>query len=478
MSGVAVAQGKPEPEGSVLRFEPRHSALALFTEHAPEVVLAGPAGTGKTRANLELLHLRAVKYPGSRHLMLRKTFASLKGSAMVTFDEHVRPQLDGVVFHGDTAKRPPHYAYPADEQGRVSVIVVGGLDKPMKVMSSEYDTIYVPEATELIEAEWEALNTRLRAGGMPYQQIHADVNPDSSTHWMKQRAQAGRLLMLESRHEDNPRLWDGQAWTAEGQRYIGLLDALTGVRLLRLRYGVWAAAEGMVYQDSWDRARNVVDRGTICARGSDLNGDCGVPRTWPRYLSVDFGYTHPFVMQWWAEDNDGRFYRYREVYMSHRLVEDHAREALRIMGYELVGGRPRAKSERSDPLPYAVYCDHDAEDRFTLERHMGLLTQPAYKAVSDGIQAVAARLRPAGDDRPRLVLLRDSLVERDVLLAEAKQPTCTEDEIEGYVWNLGGGRSRGEEPVKEHDHGADAMRYLVATRDRVPSGVSYGPKLF
>lgn len=436
------------------------AAWDVFDYEGPEVVISGPAGTGKSRACLEKLNYIAENWPGCRLLMVRKTRRSLTESGMVTLRDKVLLPGQRVGWHSQDQQ----WRYPNG-----AILAVAGLDKPQKVMSSEWDFIYVQEATELSEWDWEALSSRLRNGKGPYHQLLGDCNPDSPTHWLKQRADVGRTLMLESRHEDNPTITPD---------YLARLDALTGVRLLRLRYGMWAAAEGMVYQDSWDRARNVVDRSTVCARGSDLYGDCGVPRMWPRYLSVDFGYTHPFVLQWWAEDHDGRFYRYREMYMSHRLVEDHAREALKWMGYELVGGRPKAKSERNDPLPYAVYCDHDAEDRFTLERHMGLLTQPAYKAVSDGIQAVAARLRPAGDERPRLVLLRDSLVERDVLLAEAKQSTCTEDEIEGYVWNLGGGRNRGEEPVKEHDHGADAMRYLVATRDRVPSGVSYGPKLF
>jgi predicted transcriptional regulator len=40
---------------------------------------------------------------------------------------------------------------------------------------------------------------------------------------------------------------------------------------------------------------------------------------------VDFGYTNPFVMQWWAEDPDGRLYLYREIYRTRRLVEDHAK---------------------------------------------------------------------------------------------------------------------------------------------------------
>jgi len=37
--------------------------------------------------------------------------------------------------------------------------LVGGLDDPQKVMSSEYDLIYCHEATELAENEWETLAT-------------------------------------------------------------------------------------------------------------------------------------------------------------------------------------------------------------------------------------------------------------------------------------------------------------------------------
>jgi phage terminase large subunit len=108
-----------------------------------------------------------------------------------------------------------------------------------------------------------------------------------------------------------------------------------------------------------------------------------------------------------------------------------------------------------------------------LERHLGLYTTPAKKTVSDGIQAVASRLRPAGDGKPRLVVFRDCLVERDRDLAEKKQPTELADEPEVYVWDTRQGMKRGEQPVKENDHALDCARYLCASLDLVPSNVSY-----
>ncbi len=44
----------------------RGAAKALFRCHAPEVLIEGPAGTGKTRAVLEKINQLCEKYPGTR----------------------------------------------------------------------------------------------------------------------------------------------------------------------------------------------------------------------------------------------------------------------------------------------------------------------------------------------------------------------------------------------------------------------------
>ena len=59
------------------------------------------------------------------------------------------------------------------------------------------------EATELNEDEWEHLTTRLRGSAMAHRQILTCCNPAGANHWLKRRAEAGRLQLIESRHEDN-----------------------------------------------------------------------------------------------------------------------------------------------------------------------------------------------------------------------------------------------------------------------------------
>jgi PBSX family phage terminase large subunit len=432
----------PARDALRVSYTPRGSAREIFSMRDPELVLSGPAGTGKSRALLEKVHLACLKHPNLRALMVRKTRRSLTESGMVTYTQKVLHPADGVLWRSSDQQ----YQY---RNG--AIFAVGGLDKPAKIMSSEWDMVYVQEALDLDEQDWEAITTRLRNGKNTYQQLLGDCNPGPPTHWIKQRADAGRMRMLESRHEDNPLLFDEQGnVTIEGARYLAILESLTGVRLARLRYGLWAAAEGTVYESSYDRAKNVIKRFPI-------------PEAWPRWMSLDFGYTHPFVAKWYAEDEDGRYYCYREIYMTRRLVEEHAKQVKQLSRWGQPGG---------DPLPRAIYADHDAEGREVFTKYTGLYTTPAHKAVAEGIQAMAVRLRPAGDGKPRLMYFEDCLVERDQELANAKKPTCTIEEFDSYVWDMRVGQKKGDVPVKEFDHGMDSDRYLCA-KDLQPGGVSY-----
>jgi phage terminase large subunit len=377
---------------------------------------------------LEKMHLAALKYPGMRGLLLRKTSTSLSASALVTWRRFVIPEAlaAGVVeFYGGSAQEPAQYRYTNG-----STIILGGMDKASKIMSTEYDLVYVQEAIELDEDDWEALTTRLRYGRMPYQQLLADTNPDTPYHWLKGRCDRGATTLLQSKHSDNPLLYsdDGKP-TAAGEVYLAKLQALTGVRYQRLYQGRWVAAEGVIYEH-FDPAVNVVSPFPI-------------PDDWTRWWTVDFGYSNPFVFQWWAEDPDGKLYLYRELYRTHRTVDQHAEDVTVF-----------AKTE---PLPRGVLCDHDAEDRATLENHLGVGTSPAVKKVLEGIDATQTRMR----DR-RLFIFRDCRVYRDPLLDEQHKPTCTAEEVPGYVW---ADRRIKEQPLKENDHGCDAMRYMVAERD-------------
>jgi phage terminase large subunit len=286
------------------------------------------------------------------------------------------------------------------------------------------DIAWMEEAAEFTRADFDELLARMRGTAAPWRQIVLSTNPDADTHWInRDLIIGGQAKVFYSSAKDNP---------TNPADYLATLDKLTGVRRDRLRDGKWVAAEGLVW-DNYDPAIHLIDRFPI-------------PAEWRRVRSVDFGYTNPFVCQWWAIDPDGRLYRYREIYRSQRIVEDHAKRIVELSKGEVIE---------------ATVADHDAEDRATLQRH-GIPTSPARKEISTGVQAVEQRLRVQGDGKPRLYLLRDSLVDRDKALETAHLPTCMEEEILAYVWpKAADGKPIKEQPVKMNDHGCDAMRYLV-----------------
>lgn len=426
---------KPPPPTKKIVYNPSKNLARLFVCHDDSVLVEGPMGTGKSRAVLELCHLRQLKYAGSRGLMVRRTRASMTETCMFTFQKFVLHASDNVNWSVTDQK----YTYPNGSE-----IVVCGLDNIVKLMSGEYDWIYVQEATEIELVHWEMLTTRLRAGIMPYQQMIADCNPGDPRHWLHVSCLQGKITSFPTTHHDNPVLWDitNKKWTEKGEKYIARLDALTGASLARNRHGLWVAAEGIVYEE-WDRTLNLVDA-------------FSPPEDWLHYWVVDFGYRDPFVWQHWRVDGDGRMYLQEEIYMTGRIVQDHCWTIKQRWLDE--GGRPKYE-------PMAIICDHDAEGRAVIEKELMRLTVAAYKNIEEGIQAVKRRMKPFGDGKPRLFYMRDAIVEVDGSLVEFAKPFCSEQEVTSYIWKAKPTRIGVEEPEDKNNHGMDSMRYLVAYLD-------------
>lgn len=407
------------------QWEFRGAALALQSDKSRETIIGGPSETGKTIAALYKLDTLARQYKNARGAIVRKVRADMNATVLDVFSRQIKAD-DVRVFGGENVE---FYEWPSGSR-----VYVGGMDRPGRVLSGALDFAYINQAEELELADWETLSTRTtgRAGVIVPGLLFGDCNPSQASHWILERAKSGALHFMESRHEDNPSLYtaDGQL-TEQGRLTMITLDALTGVRFLRLRRGQWVNAEGAIFE--FNPAVHMLDV---------LPFDLSQARR--RFRVIDFGFSHPFVCGWFAEDNDGRLYLYRQIYMTGRTVKTHS---INIKKY----------SESIE----ATICDHDAEDMATL-RENGIQTTAAQKAVTVGIEKVQERLKVAGDGKPRLFIIRGSLVEIDEILVRNKKPIRTEDEFGNYRWK---DKSRKDEPVKEDDHGMDMIRYGVMYRD-------------
>jgi PBSX family phage terminase large subunit len=469
------------------RYVPRGAAREVFQRREPEVLTCGAAGTGKSRAVLEKVHHMCLlngacpkrcseqheHVKGLRALIVRKTMVSLTSTGIVTYKEHVAAEAlesGAVQFYGGSRDEPAQYRY-----SNGSKIMLGGMDNPTKIMSGEYDIIFVQEATELTITDWEKLKTRLRNGRVSFQQLIADCNPEGPDHWLKRRCDDGKTVMLYSRHQDNPVLFDDAGEPTErGRAYLSILDNLTGVRKLRLQGGVWAAAEGVIYED-FDPARHMSDRKEL-------------PAEWRRIWGIDFGYVNPFVWQQWAIDPDNGLWLEKEIYITQKLVEDVIPMIMREVLYKEDLGTylKLCEHERREPSwaeagrecrwlarrPDWTITDHDAEDRATFERHSGFRTIAAFKEVSPGIQAMQKRMKVQGNGKAGVHFLADAPKHRDAKLADRALPMSAMQEITGYVWKekpraslTGQEKAAPDEPLKVNDHGMDAARYVIAQID-------------
>jgi len=363
----------------------------------PEMLVVGPAGTGKSRLLLELMQFRAMKYSGSRSLMVRKTRNSLTQSILPIYENNVAPENAFWIQGASKASRSSYYLPNGSE------IVLAGLDMPGRILSSEYDFIYVFEVTEpsgVEENDWEILISRLRSHAAPYTQICADANPSGPNHWIKLRCDLGKCKLINTIHTDNPSL---------SPEYLDRLSKLSGHRRARLYEGLWVAAEGLVYPGLLER----------------FTEHSEPPKGCDYYGAIDFGFRDHFGVllscSYWAGDSQ-IIYLYKE-----RKVK----ECPLAVHVEWI---------KANAHPDTIFfCDSENPEAIHELRKHGIAAYPSMKNILFGIESVNASI-----EGNRLFISNE--------LVELKK------EAEGYQYD-----GTKEKPVKKDDHLMDPLRYLVAS---------------
>lgn len=392
----------------------------------PEVIIHGPAETGKTFGALWLLHMMAMKYRDASLLILRKTLSSAYSTVIETFIQKVlggRDKEKDWICKAYGGSKPQWFDYPNGSR-----IWVAGLDKSSKILSAERDVIYVNQAEELELKEWETLTTRTtgRSGNMPYAQCIGDANPAWPKHWLYTR---DGLRVIQSLHTDNPTLYDQETgeMTKQGERTMSTLMRLTGVRRVRLLEGRAAQPQGMIYPCYNEVTHREYEKDVPWEK---IN----------RFAAAqDWGYTNPGALGVGAQTYDGDIYIIAQHYHTRRRIDWWVK---------------RMKEFHEEFELEAVVCD-PSEPAY-IEDYNDILGLTALKAFTDfkkGRDEVEKLL-----EEGRLFFVRDSLRKVDPALDEAEKPLCVEDEFMGYVW---ADTTTKEVPKKQDDHGMDWLRYLV-----------------
>lgn len=440
---LAAALDRRAARQSAPRYRVYGRNLEFLNTRLPEQILSGPASTGKTLTCLFLLDSLCRQYPGFQGAILRKRRVDMDGSVLQSFREKVLGPQTTVTVHG--GEKPEWYDYPNGSR-----IWVGGLDKPGKVLSSERDGIYINQAEETELKDWETLISRStgRAGhmrdeqGIPFGLLFGDCNPEAPTHWIWARHLGGQLKLIESRHGDNPTLYDQATGliTPEGARTMERLGRLTGYRRARLLDGRWAQAEGVVF-DTWSDSDNVTAEAEY------------VPGGGPVFLGIDDGYSagsapdtrgldvhtgnyvadaHPRVLALFQEKADGHLDMFYENCACLKLSDQHIREVL-----------DEIKAQGWDMPQFAVHGPGQAEIRGRIYA-AGIAPRQCMARVDESSKEMQSWIGADANGWRRLRV----------------NPRCRNirSEMPAYAYEPGT-----DKPVKAWDHSVDLARYVTWT---------------
>ncbi len=402
----------------------RISAQKTFMESvAPDLLYSGSFGAGKSKVGCEKGYFLSAKYNNNVGAIIRKTFSSLRITTMVTWERDVCPPSHIADFNHQTS------ICTLTNGSKIHFI---GIDDPLKLGSLELGWAFVDEGIELDEDDYRMIQGRLRLLAVPFRQLFIATNPGAPSHYLhKYFYDLNKGEYVESNSLDNPFL---------PQDYLDRLAEFTGRYKDRYVLGKWVGYEGLVY-DNWDPKLHLVEPFEI-------------PEDWEIYLAIDFGYTNPFVCQWWAKAKlpeigpDGvpshpykGFYLFREIYMSGRTVEAHAEQM-----------------KRYPMRAVARFSDWASGDRASLEK-CGFATIKANKEINTGVQTIYRAI-----DSGNLHVFKNALVEVDERLKESGKPTCTAEEFGSYEWQKSPHSTNEKEtPRDSNNHGMDASRYLFHT---------------
>ncbi len=287
-----------------------------------------------------------------------------------------------------------------------------------------------------------------------------NCNPDGPYHWFKQnwidksigylgKKRAEKIREEATRENRDPGLkrllyvhftMDDNLSLSEKvkARYRSIYS---GVFFRRYIMGLWAMAEGIVY-DMFDEKKHVVDSQKLA---EEYEARTGAPFwTKDRYVSCDYGTQNPTVFLLWNKAADGKWYCRKEYYYSGR--EKGCQKTDQEFSKELTAWL------NGIPIRFVVLDPAAASFRAQLEKD-GYRVKKAKNDVLDGIRFVATLLNQGS-----------------ILFDESCSNTIKE--FGSYIWDAKAADRGEDKPVKEHDHCMDGTRYMAYTVIRRPSGIS------
>lgn len=312
----------------------------LFIEATEnEVLFGGAAGGGKSYGQTVDAMLFALRYPGSKQLILRRTFAELDKSLIRTSLALYPREIFSFNASTHTGKFKNgsciDFGYCATE------------NDVFQYQSAEYDCIRFDELTHFTEAQYIYLLSRVRGANSYPKQVKSSTNPGGIGHgWVKARfvdpSPENQSFVGEDRMRRIfiPSLLDDNAFLKRSDpEYKLRLYALPERERRALLFGDWNIFEGQYFSEFSTRLHTVTP--------------FEIPTGWRKYRTIDYGLDR-LVCLWIAVSPERVAYVYREYCESNLPI----------------GAAARAICERS-PKGEDIYATLAPPDMFARAQESG-----------------------------------------------------------------------------------------------------------
>lgn len=296
-----------------------------------EALYGGAAGGGKSDALLNFAFLYALKYSGSKILILRRTLQELQKEGSLI------PRALELLSGTDWKWREQKKKWLAPNG---SVIEFGYCESESDVyqyQSAQYEVIIFDELTHFTEFQYTYMFSRCRsAKGYPAC-VRSATNPGNIGHaWVKARfvtvCPPGQIHRTEIK---NPltgeveylercfipaRVWDNRILVEKDPQYLLFLQALPENERRALLDGDWDVFKGQYFPE-WRYDKHVIKPFSIPAEWKE------------RYMCMDWGMAAPLACYWVVISPYGRAYVYREHYAKGDIASEAAKKIKGLCEY-------------------------------------------------------------------------------------------------------------------------------------------------
>ena len=269
------------------------------------IAFGGARGGGKSWAVRVKALLMCLRYPGIKIMIVRKTYNELESN-------HIKPlreMTEHIAKYTETKKQLTFC-----NGSQISFRACKNDSELDKFQGTEFDVLFLDEATQFSEETWNRLRACVRGVNNFPKRVYITCNPGGIGHMWVKRLFVDRVYSSMEDPNDysfiKSRVFDNKALLAADPEYVKQLEALPPKLKKAWLDGDWDIFEGQFFDDfviGDERAQRE-------RRWTHVIDPFEVPRDYVIYRSFDFGYSKPFDCSWWAVDYDGRAYLILQLY--------------------------------------------------------------------------------------------------------------------------------------------------------------------